>query len=553
MRVRNLAKAGLLAACSISLLLCSPRIALAESINGEELFSAPVEADPNATADDAEVVSDRDGARSVSRPSSITGVEIGRAFHVTAQASVNQNAVYANALDAVIRWRRDAYNDSSVKLEYNGSYVTVRQYLSNAGISVSEYLSPKWSNALERIALQRSIEAYDYNLGHMRPDGTSCFTATYNGISANGEVLAWGESNISEAIDDWASEKSEWIKHTAGQNSGEYGHYQALIDPTFRSYGFAQAPALYPYGSVFAGEASAEVYDDQSPTRIQGDNLTFDATLFFEMLGAQFFHNVKPTGLVVGQTLDYKLESNYCDWRYDLVGTLTSADNSIVSVEGGRRLVPHAAGTTDLYLTDDAGNKRIVYISVCYFSDVASSVDHANDINWMASQGITTGFDNGDGTFAFQPYASVARCDMAAFLYRVAGSPAYEAPASSPFSDVTPDTPHYREICWLAESGVSRGFGDGTFRPYATVVRQDMAAFLRRLSSRAGHDVSSVGGSPFSDVRDGDEANHASDVCWLAANGVSAGFPDGTFGGMRNVARCDMAAFLRRMSDKGLV
>ena len=553
MRERNLAKAGFLAICSIILFLCSPHVALAESVNGEEMFSAPVAAEPSAMADDAEIVSERGGDGSTSRPSSITGVEIGRGFHVSTRASVNQNAVYANALKAVIKWRRDAYNDGNVKLEYNGSYVTVRQYLSNMGISESEYLSPKWSNALERIALQRSIEAYDYNLGHARPDGTSCFTATYNGISANGEVLAWGESNISEAIDDWAGEKSEWIKHTAGQNSGEYGHYQALIDPTFRSYGFAQAPALYPYGSVFAGEASAEVYDDQSPTRIQGENLTFDATLFFEWLGASFYHNVKPTGLVVGQALDYKLESNYCDWRYDLVGTLTSADNSIVSVEGGRRLVPRAAGTTDLYLTDDAGNKRIVSISVCYFSDVSSTVDHADDINWMASQSITTGFANGDGTFAFHPYDSVARCDMAAFLYRAAGSPEYEAPASSPFSDVTPNTPHYREICWLAESGVSRGFGDGTFRPYATVVRQDMAAFLRRLSSWAGNDVSGVGPSPFSDVRDGDEANHADDVCWLAANGVSAGFPDGTFGGMRDVARCDMAAFLRRMSDKGLV
>ena len=553
MRVRNLAKAGLLAVCSISLLLCSPHVAHAESVNGEELFSAPVEVDPDATADDAEVFSDRDGDGSVSRPSSITGVEIGRAFHVTAQVSVNQNAVYADALDAVIRWRRDAYNDSNVKLEYNGSYVTVRQYLNNAGISASEYFSPRWSNALERIALQRSIEAGDYNLGHTRPDGTSCFTATYNGISANGEVLAWGQSDITEAIDDWASEKSEWIKHANGQNSGEYGHYQALIDPSFRSYGFAQAPASKPFGSVFVGEASVSELDDQSPTRIEGKNLTFDVTLFFEMLGAQFFHNVKPTGLVVGQTLDYALATNYCDWRYSLVGTLTSEDDSIVSVEGGRRLVPHAAGVTNLCLTDDAGNSRFIEISVCYFSDVPSTVDHADDINWMAERGVTTGFDNGDGTFAFRPYASVARCDMAAFLYRVAGSPAYEAPETSPFSDVTPNTPHYREICWLAESGVSRGFGDGTFRPYASVVRQDMAAFLRRLSSRAGHDVSGVGPSPFSDVRDGDEANHADDVCWLAANGVSTGFPNGTFGGMRDVARCDMAAFLRRMSDKGLV
>ena len=187
------------------------------------------------------------------------------------------------------------------------------------------------------------------------------------------------------------------------------------------------------------------------------------------------------------------------------------------------------------------------------FSDIFVDTPHANDVAWLYENSISTGFDNGDGTFAFRPYASVARCDMAAFLYRIAGSPAYEAPSKSPFRDVTPGTPHYREICWLAESGVSRGYGDGTFRPYSMVVRQDMAAFLRRLSAWAGNDVSGVGPSPFSDVRDGDEANHADDVCWLAANGVSTGFPDGTFGGMRDVARCDMAAFLRRMSDKGLV
>ena len=56
----------------------------------------------------------------------------------------------------------------------------------------SEYLSPQWSNALELIALQRAIEAYDYNLGHTRPNGDSCWTAQYNGIGSWGEILAWG-------------------------------------------------------------------------------------------------------------------------------------------------------------------------------------------------------------------------------------------------------------------------------------------------------------------------------------------------------------------------
>lgn len=47
---------------------------------------------------------------------------------------------------------------------------------------------------------------------------------------------------------------------------------------------------------------------------------------------------------------------------------------------------------------------------------------------------------------------TVKRQDMAAFLYRLAGSPAFEAPAESPFSDVDASTPHYAEVCWLAGS-----------------------------------------------------------------------------------------------------
>ena len=551
MRVRNVVKTGLLAICSISLLLCSPSVALADSDDGERLTSPVVEADV-VSAEDADGIEGRANGSSSWRVSSVTGVKIGTGFHARKQIYVDQNAVYANALDAVIRWRRDAYNDSSVKLEYNGSYVTVRQYLSNAGINVSEYLSPKWSNALERIALQRVVEAGDDNLGNRRPDGSYWHTATYNGVGSEGEMLQWGAGNICQAIDYWGAEKAQWIKFTNGEsNYGEYSNYLMLITPEIRSYGFAQAPATR-FDYVFTCEYSTNVFSDQSPTRIEGPNNTFDATLNLAWLDSDFVTNVPKDGLLVGRPLLYVIVPEYSGGEYNLVGTLGVDSPSLVSVENDF-LVPHAAGTVTVYLTDDAGNSIPGVYEVRFFSDVPSMVDHADDINWMGETGISTGFANGDGTFAFQPYASVARCDMAAFLYRIAGSPAYEAPASSPFSDVTPDTPHYREICWLAESGVSRGFGDGTFRPYATVVRQDMAAFLRRLSAWAGNDVSSAGGSPFSDVRDGDEANHASDVCWLAANGVSAGFPDGTFGGMRNVARCDMAAFLRRMSDKGLV
>ena len=72
----------------------------------------------------------------------------------------------------------------------------------------------------------------------------------------------------------------------------------------------------------------------------------------------------------------------------------------------------------------------------------------------MRARGITTGWS--DGTF--RPNAAVNRDAMAAFFYRFAGSPAYSAPAASPFSDVSAGSQFYREFRgWL--SSVLRRLG----------------------------------------------------------------------------------------------
>ena len=188
------------------------------------------------------------------------------------------------------------------------------------------------------------------------------------------------------------------------------------------------------------------------------------------------------------------------------------------------------------------------------FKDVSSSVAHSGDINWLASAGVSTGWAESDGTRTFRPYWNVARADMAAFLYRLAGSPGYTAPSTSPFKDVNPSTAHYKEICWLAEKGISEGWsvsGGREFRPYASVARCDMAAFLYRL---AGSPSYAVSGSPFIDC--GSKTPHYKEVCWLASTGVSAGWDVSggrEFRSYTKVARADMAAFLHRMKDKGLV
>jgi hypothetical protein len=49
------------------------------------------------------------------------------------------------------------------------------------------------------------------------------------------------------------------------------------------------------------------------------------------------------------------------------------------------------------------------------------------------------------------------------------------------FSDVPESHPFYDEIQWMALSGVSEGYPDGTYRPTGNVSRQEMAAFMQRL------------------------------------------------------------------------
>lgn len=116
------------------------------------------------------------------------------------------------------------------------------------------------------------------------------------------------------------------------------------------------------------------------------------------------------------------------------------------------------------------------------YTDVAPSNQFFNEIMWLKNQGITTGYP--DGTF--RPVQPVNRDAMAAFLYRMAGSPDVTPPAESPFNDVTVDNQFYEEISWLAEKDITTGFDDGGFHPVEPINRDVMAAFLFRWNALFG-------------------------------------------------------------------
>lgn len=175
------------------------------------------------------------------------------------------------------------------------------------------------------------------------------------------------------------------------------------------------------------------------------------------------------------------------------------------------------------------------------FVDVPSSHSQYADITWLTNRGITTGWI--DGTF--RPESAVTRATLAAFIYRYAGSPTYTAPTKSPFKDVPANHQFYKEITWAAESGLTAGYTDGTFKPNETATRGAVATFLWRLAGAPA----TAAGSRFVDV--GVCSNQSTAIRWLSQAGITSGYSDHTFRAETPMKRGDFAVFLHRYHSKG--
>lgn len=107
----------------------------------------------------------------------------------------------------------------------------------------------------------------------------------------------------------------------------------------------------------------------------------------------------------------------------------------------------------------------------------------AKPIYWMAQAGLTTGTQAltpfNLPVRMYYPGQSLSREAMAAFLYRKAGKPSFQMPTRG-FTDVKPGQNFYREIMWMKATGLSTGYADGSYKPKNTLSRQAMAAFMFR-------------------------------------------------------------------------
>ncbi|MCQ1953949.1 CAP domain-containing protein [Arthrobacter sp. zg-Y238] len=153
-----------------------------------------------------------------------------------------------------------------------------------------------------------------------------------------------------------------------------------------------------------------------------------------------------------------------------------------------RPLNPVARDAMSAFMYRLADEPSFAAPNVSPFADVPVNRQFFKEMSWLADQGISTGWTEANGTRTYRALEPVKRDAMAAFMYRLAGSPAYTAPAISPFADVTTGQQFYKEMAWLADQGISTGWteanGTRTYRALEPVKRDAMAAFMFRFDQK---------------------------------------------------------------------
>lgn len=203
-----------------------------------------------------------------------------------------------------------------------------------------------------------------------------------------------------------------------------------------------------------------------------------------------------------------------------------------------------AVGTYTLtYVVEDAnGNQAIASRAITVapapaapdFADNPRGSQYYQAVRWMQLAQITTGYS--DNTY--RKHRDINRGESVAFIYRYVDP--QEADAASDFSDVGQDHAFYAPISWAQAQGVTTGYADGLFRPGKKVTRGEFASFLYR-----GVGAEYTGGlDSFRDVSP--KSAHARAIAWLAAEGLSTGYGNGTFRPADPISRGEVAALMHR-------
>ena len=122
----------------------------------------------------------------------------------------------------------------------------------------------------------------------------------------------------------------------------------------------------------------------------------------------------------------------------------------------------------------------------------------SQDLNFKGSDASNTD-DKKPSLTDEQRKERATRGELAVALYLQAGAPEVKLPETSPWPDVKTDDPNYAAYIWVREKGISYGWSDGKFHADAGISNATVAAF----TYRAAGSPAVTGDSPYADVKPG--------------------------------------------------
>ncbi|NIK69490.1 Ig-like domain-containing protein [Paenibacillus sp. BK720] len=240
-----------------------------------------------------------------------------------------------------------------------------------------------------------------------------------------------------------------------------------------------------------------------------------------------------PEGTTVTSADGGKVEGNKVTWN---VGDLNVGDKGVRNVE----VKYPSINETELLVTISAEGKASqellnpeaakASVKVLLFSTGDETVTH---------QRYILGFPDGK----FKPSQKLTRAELAAIIARLLNGGSTTLKAE--FKDVPSTQWASGYIRIVTDSGIFKGFADGTFRPNQPVTREELATVMvRYLKLETSMPITPQFG-------DSEGRWSSSAIEALFRNGLTTGYPDGTFQPGKDIVRLEAVTLINRLLYRG--
>lgn len=277
----------------------------------------------------------------------------------------------------------------------------------------------KYDYDLEQIAMQRAMEVA-ISFSHTRPDGTSCFSATYNGTRSWGENIAAGSANYQDTFKQWREEDDDY----KGQ-----GHRRNMLAQRYTAIGIGHV--VYK-GTHYWVQEFGDKCSDAAQTAANNGETTVETQVVSSQLSRTPVLSATPESYQVNSGETVNLPS--IEIQFQLNGTWPGTRTNTAKVAVGWTAASDIISVADKTFTGNKSGKTQLKAEVfgqtlAVDVEVISTCDHEWDAGVVTKQPTCTAA--GIRTYTCGICKETREEEIAALPHDLLVTPAVEATCTS--------------------------------------------------------------------------------------------------------------------------